>query len=214
MEKEQKNNKEIRLASVSDFTIEHRADGDENKLIIEGYAARYDSETFIGWQDWGFYESIEKGAFDDADLRDVPLKYNHSDTVPILARTRNKSLVLTPDEKGLFIHAELLDTTDGQDMYKRIKHGLIDKMSFAFTIKEEEITDKDKKNPRRKIKKFDRIFDVSVVDTPAYEDTSIYARSREHLEKCLQPLENEGQKKERNYKVDALLMQYKKKGAK
>lgn len=188
---QKQNSKEIRLASVSDFTIEHRAEGDENKLIIEGYAARYDSETFIGWDGWGFYETIEKGAFDDADMRDVPLKYNHLDAVPILARTRNKSLVLTPDDKGLHIRAELLDTTDGQDMYKRIKSGLLDKMSFAFTVKEEEITDQNKPNPRRKIKKFDRIFDVSVVDTPAYEDTSIYARSREHLEKCLQPLENE-----------------------
>lgn len=211
---QEQNSKEIRLASVSDFTIEHRAEGDENKLIIEGYAARYDSETFIGWDGWGFYETIEQGAFEGADMRDVPLKYNHLDAVPILARTRNKSLVLTPDEKGLHIRAELLDTTDGQDMYKRIKSGLLDKMSFAFTVKEEEITDKDKPNPRRKIKKFDRIFDVSVVDTPAYEDTSIYARSREHMEMCLQPLDNAGQKQERNYKVEALQMQYKKKGGK
>ena len=187
----QSNNKEIRLANVSDFKIEHRAEGDENKLIIEGYAALYDSETFIGYDGWGFYEVIEKGAFEGADLRDVPLKYNHLDAVPILARTRNKSLVLTPDEKGLFIHAELLDTTDGQYMYKRIKSGLLDKMSFAFTVKDEEIQDQDKPNPRRIIKKFDRIFDVSVVDTPAYEDTSIYARSREHMEMYLQPLENE-----------------------
>ena len=90
----QSNNKEIRLANVSDFKIEHRAEGDENKLIIEGYAALYDSETFIGYDGWGFYEVIEKGAFEGADLRDVPLKYNHLDAVPILARTRNKSLVL------------------------------------------------------------------------------------------------------------------------
>lgn len=188
-----KTEKEIRIANVADFTIEEKRaeDGSESKLVIEGYAAVYDSETFIGYDGWGFYESIAAGAFDDADMRDVPLKYNHSDAVPILARTRNKSLTLTPDDKGLFIHAELLDTSDGRDMYKRVQSGLIDKMSFAFTVAAEEITDQDKPNPRRKITKFDRIFDVSVVDTPAYEDTSIYARSREHLEKCLQPLENE-----------------------
>ena len=204
------NKKEIRLANITDFSIEQREAENESKLIIEGYAAVYGSETFIGWDDWGFYETIEAGAFEGADLRDVPLKYNHYDSVPILARTRNKSLVLTPDEKGLFVHAELLDTTDGKDMYKRIKAGLIDKMSFAFTVQDEEITDADKAKPRRKIKKFDRIFDVSVVDTPAYDDTSIYARSREHLEKCRDALENVGKKQERktDYKLQTLIKQY------
>ena len=131
----EKNNKEIRLANIGDFKIERRED--EGKMIIEGYAAVYDSETLIGDESWGFYERIEKGAFDGADMRDVPLKYNHSDGVPVLARTRNKSLTLTPDDKGLFVHAELLDTSDGVDMYKRIKAGLLDKMSFAFTIAEQ-----------------------------------------------------------------------------
>ena len=174
-----KNDKEVRIANISDFQIERRED--EGKLIIEGYAAVYDSETFIGGEEWGFYERIEKGAFVGADLKDVPLKYNHSDAVPILARTRNKSLVLTPDEKGLRIHAELLDTTDGVDMYKRIKAGLIDKMSFAFTIAKggDTWTQEENKTIHRNISKFGRICDVSVVDSPAYDDTSIFARSRE-----------------------------------
>ena len=169
------NNKEIRLASIDDFTIERREDG-SNNLVIEGYAAVYDSTADIGGM---FTETIERGAFDNADLRDVPLKYNHLDAVPILARTRNKSLIITPDEKGLRIHAELLDTTDGIDMFKRIKAGLIDKMSFAFTIPEGGDTWTRKDGGKfRTIKQFDKIFDVSVVDTPAYEDTSIFARSK------------------------------------
>lgn len=177
-----KSEKEIRITNISDFQIERRED--EGKLIIEGYAAVYDSETLIGDEDWGFYEKIEKGAFEGADLKDVPLKYNHSDAVPILARTRNKSLVLTPDEKGLRIHAELLDTTDGVDMYKRIKAGLIDKMSFAFTIAKngDSYTQNGDETPHRIISKFGRIWDVSVVDMPAYDDTSIFARSRELVE--------------------------------
>ena len=174
-----RNDKEVRFANISDLQIERRED--EGKLIIEGYAAVYDSEALIGDKSWGFYERIEKGAFEKANMKDVPLKYNHSDDVPILARTRNKSLVLTPDEKGLHVHAELLDTTDGVDMYKRIKAGLIDKMSFAFTIANggDEYKSESGKTPHRTIKQFERIYDVSVVDTPAYEDTSIYARSRE-----------------------------------
>ena len=177
-----KNDKEIRIANISDFQIERRED--EGKLIIEGYAAVYDSETLIGNEEWGFYEIINRGAFDGADLKDVPLKYNHSDAVPILARTRNKSLVLTPDDKGLRIRAELLDTTDGVDMYKRIKAGLIDKMSFAFLLAEngDTWTREGNKTPHRSISKFGRICDVSVVDSPAYDDTSIFARSRELVE--------------------------------
>ena len=178
----QNNDREIRFARVSDFTVERRED--EGKLIVEGYAAIYDSETLIGGEEWGFYERIEKGAFDGADLRDVPFKYNHSDAVPILARTRNKSLVLTPDEKGLHVRAEFLDTTDGIDMYKRIKSGLIDKMSFAFTIKKGGDTWSGEigETPHRSITQFDRIWDVSAVDLPAYDDTSIFARSRELAE--------------------------------
>ena len=185
-----KSNKEIRLASITGFSIENREE--ENKMIIEGYAAVYDSETLIGDEEWGFYERIERGAFDKADMRDVPLKYNHADSVPIMARTRNKSLVLTPDDKGLKIKAELLDTQDNRDMYKRIQAGLIDKMSFAFTVREQDDLWEKGKPPRRTIKRVDRIFDVSVVDTPAYEDTSIYARSKELADAALRNISDEG----------------------
>jgi HK97 family phage prohead protease len=205
---EKKNDKEIRLANISDFSIEHRKDEDGGKMIIEGYAAVYDDETLIGDEEWGFYESIERGAFDGANMKDVPLKYNHSDAVPILARTRNKSLELKTDDKGLFIHAELLDTQDNIDMYKRIKAGLIDKMSFAFTVRKEGETWEKGKTPKRSIKKFDRIFDVSVVDVPAYEGTSIYARSLEFAEAFKGTVETESSEK-RNYAITNLIKQYK-----
>ncbi len=175
------NEKEIRIIDLSNFCDARADSGDESadssKMIVEGYAAVYDKETNIGGM---FTERIAKGAFDDANLKDVPLKYNHSDAVYILARTRNKSLTLTPDEKGLKIRAEFLDTTDGRDMFKRIKAGLLDKMSFAFSVNpdgERWETD-DNGFQKRTITKFDRIFDVSVVDSPAYDETEIYARSK------------------------------------
>lgn len=201
-----KNDKEIRLANISDFNIELRkGEGEDNgKMLIEGYAAVFESETLIGSEDWGFYESIDRKAFEGANMKDVPLKYNHSDAVPILARTRNKSLALSVDDKGLFIRAELLDTQDCIDMYKRIKAGLIDKMSFAFTVKESNF--KDGKIPRRKILRFDRIFDVSVVDTPAYEDTSIYARSLELAEASIR--QAEAGKSKTNYYIKNLITMY------
>lgn len=195
--REKRTEKEIRLANISDFNIQHRAaenEGEYGEMIIEGYAAVFDSETLIGDESFGFYEKIDREAFDGANLKDVPLKYNHSDAVPILARTRNKSLELSVDEKGLFISAKLIDTQDCKDMYKRIKAGLIDKMSFAFTVKEAGEEWEKGNPPHRTIKKFDRIFDVSVVDTPAYEDTSIYARSLEKSEDFLKTVETEKDK--------------------
>lgn len=206
---EKKNDKEIRLANIADFSIEHRKDEDGGKMIIEGYAAVYDDETLIGDEEWGFYESIERGAFDGASMKDVPLKYNHSDAVPILARTRNKSLELKTDDKGLFIHAELLDTQDNIDMYKRIKAGLIDKMSFAFTVRKEGETWEKGKTPKRSIKQFDRIFDVSVVDVPAYEGTSIYARSLEMCETFKSAVETEKSEQRKDYSITNLIKQYK-----
>lgn len=193
-----KNDKEIRLANISDFNIELREakeEGEKNEMVIEGYAAVFDSETLIGDKEWGFYEKIDRKAFDGANMKDVPLKYNHSDNVPILARTRNKSLELTVDEKGLFIRAKLIDTQDNRDMYKRIKEGLIDKMSFAFTTRTEGEEWEKGEPPHRTIKQFDRIFDVSVVDMPAYDDTSIYARSLEKSDDFKRALENAEQSK-------------------
>ena len=69
MATEKKNDKEIRLANISDFQIEMREDQSEGKkMVIEGYAAVFDKETLIGSEDWGFYESIDKRAFEGANM--------------------------------------------------------------------------------------------------------------------------------------------------
>lgn len=203
-----KNNKEIRTANIDSFNFEIKeaTENEKGEMVIEGYAAVFNSITLIGTKEDGFYESIDPHAFDGADMKDVPLKYNHYDNVPILARTRNKSLVLSVDDKGLFTRAILLDTQDNRDMYKRIKAGLIDKMSIAFTVKDQEIRQL-KGLPYRIIKKFERVFDVSVVDTPAYEDTSIYARSLEMAEAWKDTAEAE--KSDLTYEVKTLLKLYK-----
>lgn len=201
---EKKNEKEIRLANISDFNIELR-EGESGKMIIEGYAAVYDQEALIGDEDYGFYERIAKGAFDGANMKDVPLKYNHSDNVPILARTRNKSLELKTDDKGLFIRAELLDTQDNIDMYKRIQAGLIDKMSFAFTVKADGQEWERGKVPKRTIKKFDRIFDVSIVSEPAYDGTSVFARS---LELANSHIVEEKAESKKDTNINILITQY------
>lgn len=169
-----KNDKETRLAEV-------RMLEEDNKMILEGYAIVFDQETLIGNEEKGFLEVISKDALKDTYMKDVPLKYNHMDNFLILARTKNKSLTLEVDEKGLKVHAELIDTESNKDVYKMVKAGLLDKMSFAFTVKSNK-WDRSGDVPKRIIESIDRLYDVSVVDVPAYEQTSIYARSLDLVE--------------------------------
>lgn len=177
-----KDDKELR-------NVEFRASEEEGKMILEGYPVIFDEETLIGDKEWGWYEVIDKKALDNADLSDVPLKYNHGDAKGILARTRNGSLKLTVDSKGLKMRAELIDTTDNVDIYKCVKSGLLDKMSFAFNVLEDEVVQTKGETPRRKITKIGRLFDVAVVDLPAYDQTSIYARSKEIVGERLRNLQ-------------------------
>lgn len=163
--------KEMRISEL-------RALQEDNKeeMIIEGYAAIFESETDLGW----CKEIISRSAFENCDMKDCVLKYNHDNSCLILARTRNKSLELTVDNKGLKVRANLIDTTQNKDIYKMIKSGLLDKMSFAFSVRKHEW---DYENDLRRIIDIEQLFDVSVVDVPAYDDTEIYARNKENYEK-------------------------------
>lgn len=166
--------KEIRLAEVELTEV-------EDKMILEGYAIIYNDETLIGDEEYGFYETISPDAIAADAIKDVPMKYNHNDAFLIIARTKNGSLELTSDDIGLKVRAELLDTQTNRDIYKMVKSGLLDKMSFAFTVKEQ-IWNHDGNIPKRLITKIDRLYDVSIVDIPAYDNTSIFARSLESMD--------------------------------
>lgn len=154
--------KEIRKLDIQ-FRAEDTEDG---KMEVKGYAAVYDSpETY------SYTEQIARGAFDEADMSDVVLRYNHNDSFMVLARTRNKSLELSTDEKGLFMDATLQnDITEHRNIFNAIKSGLIDKQSFAFTVDED---DYDYETDTRTIKRIGKVFDVSVVDQPFYNATDV-----------------------------------------
>ncbi len=166
--------KEIRLAEVELTEV-------EDKMILEGYAIIYNDETLIGDEEYGFYETVSPDAITADAIKDVPMKYNHNDAFLIIARTKNGSLELTSDDIGLKVKAELLDTQTNRDIYKMVKSGLLDKMSFAFTVKEQ-IWNHDGNIPKRLITKIDRLYDVSIVDIPVYDNTSIFARSLESMD--------------------------------
>ena len=179
MKMNKKQPKELRLAT---FEARRAETTESEEMILEGYAVVFDEETYIGDEEYGFIEKVAPGAFEGANLKDVPLKYNHNDSFLILARTRNESLELSVDEKGLFVRAKLIDTATNRDIYKMVQSGLLDKMSFAFTVADEIVDETEDGETRRTITKIDRLFDVSVVDVPAYDQTSIYARSLELVE--------------------------------
>lgn len=172
--------KELRLATEN-LTV--RADEQEqSKMVIEGYPIVFDREAFIDCGFDGWYEKVDRNAFANTDMSDVALKYNHNDNKLILARTRNGSLTLTIDDHGVFMHAELIDTTEATDVYKMVRSGLLTEGSFAFTVTDdrEEIVEGQ---VHRTITGIGKLFDVAICPNGAYGDlTEIYARSYDLLE--------------------------------
>ncbi len=168
------------MKEIRKLDLQFRAEEtDDNKMEIKGYAAVFNSpETY------SYTEVISDKAFDNADVSDVVLRYNHNDSFMVLARTRNGSLKLNVDDKGLFIDATLQnDITDHRNIFNAIKSGLIDKQSFAFVVDEDEY---DYDTDTRTITKIGKVFDVSVVDQPFYNATDISVardQNEEFLEK-------------------------------
>lgn len=177
----EKRQKELRLATE---TLAVRADEQsESKMIIEGYPIVFDREAYIDCGFDGWYEKVDRNAFANADISDVALKYNHNDNVFILARTRNGSLTLRFDDYGVFIHAELIDTTTNRDVYEMVRSGLLTEGSFAFTVTEDVEAKDEKGAVHRTITGIGKLFDVAICPNGAYGDlTEIYARSYDLLE--------------------------------
>jgi len=153
---------------------------DKEQMVVSGHASVFETPTTIcEWDGIEYKEIIARGAFDNCDMKDCCLKYNHSDHVPILARVRGGSLKLSVDEIGLFFEANMFNTSTSRDVFSLIKQGGLDKCSFAFTIAED---DYDASTHTRTILKIGKLFDVSIVDIPAYDDTDVSARNYFELE--------------------------------
>jgi hypothetical protein len=162
----------------------------DGKMVIEGYAVVFDSPTVLYKRDGVEYkEQISKSAFEKCDMSDCCLKYNHGGM--LLARCRGGSLKLTVDDKGLYFRAELFDTTVARDVYNLIQNGGLDKCSFAFSVSDDEY---DKKTHTRTILGIDKLYDVAVVDIPAYQDTSVNARGLFDMEIENERIELDNQK--------------------
>lgn len=151
------------------FEIRAEPDG----MVVEGYAAVFDTPNVMFECDGIQYkEVVDRSAFGSTQMSDVVMNYNHGGK-PV-ARTKNSTLNLTVDDYGLKIHADLSSSRESRELFEEIKAGLIDKMSFAFTVNEEAY---NQETHTRRITGIKRLYDVAAVDIPAYDSTSITARS-------------------------------------
>ena len=161
-------NLKVRQEQISDES------GNQNEeMIVEGQAVTFEKETVLfKCGETEYKEIIDRNAFSEADMSDVIFNYNHAGKV--IARTRNKTLELYIDSNGLNIKARLDGTEEGRRLYEEIKGGYIDRMSFSFTVDEESY---NKEEHLWRVLKVGKLYDVSAVDFPAYDTTSISARS-------------------------------------
>lgn len=157
---------------------EYRAFGfnaPDGEMRIEGTPVVFDEPTVLFEQDGVQYrEVIQSGALDGAKMDDVVLVVDHEGKPS--AKTKNNTLQLRVEQGGLHMNADLSKNATGRELYEDIKNGFYDKMSFAFTVAEDEIRH-DSTSTTRVIKRIKELFDVSVVTRPAYSQTSVLARS-------------------------------------
>lgn len=180
-------NKRDKLYSISNIQLRSVVNDEQSDdMIVEGYAIVFEqpTELYVDYDGNSYYEVIDKNSLDEAVMEDVPFKYNHGDSCFVPCRSRKStgegSLQLTVDDFGLKIRAQFANTTSSRDLYRLIDLGLINKMSFAFTIKEDSY---DRETHTTKILKIAKLWDVSAVDDPAYPQTSLSSlRSAEEAE--------------------------------
>lgn len=158
--------------TLQNFALVPKEEG-KDELLVRGTAVVFNAPTCLYEIDNVQYlEVIDRHAFDGCDMSDVIFNYNHSGKV--LARIRNQTLSLSITDAGLDMEADLSGTAAGRELYEEIGGGYIDKMSFSFWVRESTYDDVTR---TRTITKIRKLYDVSAVDIPAYQETSISARS-------------------------------------
>lgn len=152
----------------------------DSEMIVTGHACTF-NEPYCLYDDGEFriVEQIESGAFSQCDMSDVIMQYDHEGRV--YARSSNNTLEIIPDEKGLYIEANLSGSHGGPGLYNDIRGGYINKMSFGFTVagdnlERRAINDEGKIEYLRTITKVGKLYDVSAVSIPANDATDISAR--------------------------------------
>ena len=175
-----KNDREYRDMTMEVRTAEDAEAPQEERKIVTGYASTFNEPyTLYENDDWRFNEVVDSRAFDNTDMSDVIMQYDHEGRV--FARISNNTLTVTPDDKGLLIEADLGGTELGRQLFEEIRGGYTNKMSFGFTVDGEDYLDtKDvdgKALTVRTITSVRKLYDVSAVSLPANDATSISVRN-------------------------------------
>ena len=164
--------KDREYRALVSFGAEKKDDKEEKSYKVSGYASTFDTYTLFEVDGIEYKERIDSHAFDNADMSDVIMQYDH--TGRVFARTSNGTLSVSVDERGLKVEADLSTTEASRELYDEIASGLIIKMSFAFKVAEEHY---DSNSHTRVVDKISKVYDVSAVSIPANPDTEIFARS-------------------------------------
>lgn len=169
-----RDNREYRTIPL--FETRKAEEGEAESYIVEGYASTF--EPYVLFEEDGiqYKEQITPDAFKECDMSDVIFCKDHEGTV--FARTRNNTLELSVDDKGLFTRTDLSKTASARAMFEEIQAGMYDQMSFAFIVRED---DYDKKEHLRTIRKVEKLFDVSAVSFPANPGTDIGVATRDYF---------------------------------
>ena len=177
---------------------------ENNEKIVDGYATVFNEEyTLYSYAGYEVRESFDPAAFDETDMSDVIMQYDHEGRV--FARGSNGTLTVKPDQHGLRIRADLGGTEIGRDLYEEIEGGYTNRMSFGFTVaKDSRTEDRDDENKvitiTRTITGISKLWDVSAVSIPANDGTEISARS--YCDGVIAELTEEFRKaEERNQKI-------------
>ena len=154
--------------------------GDDGEMVVEGYATTFNQPyELMRAKDVIVNEQVDASAFDETDMSDTIMQYDHEGRV--FARVKNGTLRLEPDEHGLKVTANLGGTEIGRQLFEEINGGYTNKMSFGFTVtgeKKQRSKDADGNIViLRTITKVGRLFDVSAVSLPANDATEISSRS-------------------------------------
>lgn len=161
---------------------------------VEGYASTFNEPYVLYEDDWIVYrEQVAPDAFDNADMSDVIMQYDHAGRV--FARISNGTLSVDPDEKGLLVNADLGGTELGRQLYDEIRGGYTDKMSFGFTVATDEELRSDREDGRRDILRtitgIAKLYDVSAVSIPANDGTSIGVSTRNRIDGAIEEVRAE-----------------------
>ena len=190
-----KNNREYRDMILTVVADQDGPDEDrEERKTVAGYASTF-NEPYVLYEDEDlvYREQVDRSAFDDTDMDDVIMQYNHEGRV--FARITNNTLRVSPDDKGLFIEADLGGTELGRQLFDEIRGGYTDKMSFGFIVSaDEELRTKDEDGRvdiLRTITGISKLFDVSAVSIPANNGTSIGVSTRSRIDGVIEEVRAE-----------------------